>query len=418
MSLELTAEEQDLLAGRGGRAARKAMEILVALGRIYGADRLLPVASVQVSGVSFHNLGEAGLEWLEEMALDGRAAALATLNPAGMDLEAWRDLGVDEAFAAQQLRVVDAYRRMGIAAECTCTPYLIGNLPAPREHVAWSESSAVAFANTVLGARTNREGGPSALAAALAGRTPAYGLHLDEHRRPEVEVRLELDGLDRGTAAWGVLGCALGRLTAGKVPLVTISHPHPHPRPRSRSRDLDPTIAELKSFCAAVVTFGGSPLVHIEGVTPEASQHLVRRPAERVALTEEHLAAARASLDDGPGGALDLVCLGCPHASLAELDAAARRLEGRRVAVETWICTARSTAAAAERLGLVAAIERSGARVVRDTCFVVAPLRGRVGTVATDSAKGCFYARGHNALRVRLGTVERCLEAAVAGRWP
>jgi hypothetical protein len=411
VSLELTAEEADLLAGRGGRAARKAMEILVALGRIYGADRLLRVASVQVSGVSFHNLGEAGLEWLEEMAADGHAAALATLNPAGMDLEAWREQGVDEAFAARQLRVVEAYRRMGIAAECTCTPYLIGNLPAPGEHLAWSESSAVAFANTVLGARTNREGGPSALAAALTGRTPAYGLHLDEGRRPAVEVSLEISELREGagTAAWGALGCALGRLTAGRVPLV-------------RGAPARVSLPELKSFCAAVVTFGGSPLVHLEGVTPEAA--LARwggaraRPAERLALTDEHLAAARASLDDGPTDPLDMVCLGCPHASLAELAEVARRLEGRRVKATTWICTARATAAAAERLGLVAAIERSGARVVRDTCFVVAPLAGHVRTVATDSAKGCFYARGHNALSVRLGTVEQCLEAAVAGRWP
>jgi predicted aconitase len=192
------------------------------------------------------------------------------------------------------------------------------------------------------------------------------------------------------------------------VPLVTTTDPRALPAP---------TIPELKSFCAALATFGGSPLAHLDGVTPEAAR--VRRPAERVALTDAHLAAARASLDDGPDQAgLDLVCLGCPHASIAELDEVARLLEGRRVKVETWICTARGTAAAAERLGLVAAIERAGARVVRDTCFVVAPLRGRVRTVATDSAKGCFYARGHNALRVRHGTVERCLEAAVAGRWP
>lgn len=396
--MRLEDDERALLDGARGRAARKAMEILVALGDIYGAEAMVPVSSVQVSGVSFHNLGEAGLEWLEEMAEDGRAAVLATLNPAGMDLERWAELGVDEAFAREQLRVVEAYGRMGIATTCTCTPYLVGNLPAPAEHVAWAESSAVAYANTALGARTNREGGPSALAAALTGRTPAYGLHLDGPRAPVVEVRLE--AAPAGTAAWGALGCALGRALGPRVPLLTGA-----PRP---------TLPELKALGAAVVTFGGSPLVHIEGVTPEAERY--PRPRESLALDEAALEEAAASLDDG-GEAVDMVCLGCPHASLEELWTIARHLDGRKVALPTWICTARPTAEAAARLGLVERIEASGARVVCDTCFVVAPLDAAGKTVATDSAKGCYYGRGHNRLRVRLGEVERCLEAAVRGRW-
>lgn len=400
--MELSERERALLAGEGGYAARKAMEILMALGRIYGAERLVPVSSVQVSGVSFHNLGEAGLEWLEQMAETGRAAVLSTLNPAGMDLERWREQGVDEAFARQQLRIIEAYRRMGIATSCTCTPYLVGNLPAPGEHVAWSESSAVGYANTALGARTNREGGPSALASALVGRTPAYGLHLDQARRPTVEVRLELTGDQRWeTDDWGALGWVLGRQTRGEVPLVVGA-----PRPG---------VAELKSLCASVVTFGGSPLVHLEGVTPEAARW--ERPGERVMVTEGSLDEARSALDDLEGDELDLVCLGCPHASLGELVEIAKRLEGRRVTVETWICTARATAEAAAGLGLIETIEASGARVIRDTCFVVAPLRGRFRAVATDSAKGCFYGRGHNRMAVRLGSPARCLDAAVAGRW-
>ena len=399
--MNLSDHELALLDGRGGRAARKAMEILVALGRIYGAERLVPVASVQVSGVSFHNLGDAGLEWIEDMALDGRAAAIATLNPAGMDLEAWREQGIDESFARAQLRIVDAYRRMGIAASCTCTPYLVGNLPAPGEHVAWSESSAVTFANTVLGARTNREGGPSALAAALTGRTPAYGLHLDVDRRPTLEVRLGARPEGWDTSWWGALGCALGRLAQGRVAIV-------------RDPPGRPDVAELKSFCAAVVTSGGSPLVHIEGITPEAGRF--PSPDESVELTATHVRDAFEELTD-PGDEIDIVCLGCPHASLGELARIAQGLEGRQVRVTTWVCTARSTAALAREIGLTAAIEAAGGRVVCDTCFVVAPLAGRFRAVATDSAKGCFYARGHNRLAVRLGSLDRCLDAAVRGRW-
>jgi predicted aconitase len=401
--MKLTDDEKRMLQGDEGRASRKAMEIIVALGKIFGAGELVPVFSVQVSGVSYHNLGEAGLEWLEEMALDGRAATVATLNPAGMDLEAWAELGVDQGFAARQLRVVEAYRRMGLFDSCTCTPYLVGNVPAPGEHLAWSESSAVAVANSVFGARTNREGGPSALAAALTGRTPAYGLHLQENRRPQLEVELPstLPEHPEGTAWWGVLGCALGRLTAGRVPRLRV--------PRR------PTMAELKSLCASVVTYGGSPLVHLSGVTPEAERWPLA--GDKVTLTTEQWDEARASLVDEDAGDIDLVCLGCPHASLLELAELAHHLEGRKVQTTTWICTARTTAQTAERQGLVARIEASGARVVCDTCFVVAPLRGHVRTIATDSAKGCFYARGHNAFTVKFGSVEQCLAAAVTGRW-
>lgn len=398
--MKLTSDEEALLAGEGGYAARKAMEILVALGRIYGAERLLLVSSVQVSGVSFHNLGEAGLEWLEEMAVDGRAATVATLNPAGMDLEAWREQGMTEEFATQQLRVVEAYRSMGIIPSCTCTPYLVGNLPAPGESVAWSESSAVGYANTALGARTNKEGGPSALASALTGRTPAYGLHLDENRRPEVVVEVETSRDRWGTELWGALGRVLGERVGGRVPLVRGA-----PRPDQ---------PELKSLCAAAVTFAGSPLVHIEGVTPEAAR--CEAPAETARIGDRDLEAAMAALDDGCE-TIDLVCLGCPHASLAELRRIAAHLEGRRVQIETWICTARTTAATAAEQGVCQTIEAAGAKVVCDTCFVVAPLVGRFNSVATDSVKGCFYARGHNRMEVRLGSVERCLEAAVQGRW-
>ncbi|UCH05914.1 MAG: DUF521 domain-containing protein, partial [Candidatus Thorarchaeota archaeon] len=165
--MDLTSEEQDMLEGRKGNATRKAMEIIATLGEIYGAERLIPVVSVQIAGVSYHNLGEAGLEYLSEMAEDGRTRVLTTLNPAGMDLLEWKKHGISDDFAVNQQRVVDAFSKMGVVTTCTCTPYLIGNLPHYGEHIAWAESSAVCFANSVIGARTNREGGPSALASAL-----------------------------------------------------------------------------------------------------------------------------------------------------------------------------------------------------------------------------------------------------------
>ena len=163
----LTKNEQKMLDGEEGNAVKKSMEILVALGNIYGAEKLIDVGSVQISGVSYHNLGDAGLEFLDEMAKDGKVRVLTTLNPAGMDLENWQNLGIDPEFARKQKLVIDAFEKMGIIVSCTCTPYLIGNLPRYGEHIAWAESSAVTFANSVIGAKTNREGGPISFSSSL-----------------------------------------------------------------------------------------------------------------------------------------------------------------------------------------------------------------------------------------------------------
>ncbi len=183
--MNLTHTQQAMLDGAHGKATQKAMQILDALGTIYEAEEMLPVTSVQIAGVSYANLGEAGLQFLAEMADGGgKAQVLTTLNPAGMDIENWQALGIPEDFARNQMRVLDAFARMGVITTCSCTPYLFGNTPHFGEHIAWAESSAVCYANSVLGARTNREGGPSALAASLTGFTPAYGMHLERQPPP------------------------------------------------------------------------------------------------------------------------------------------------------------------------------------------------------------------------------------------
>ena len=169
----LTEEQQAMSAGDVGRGPQKAMEIVVALGRIYGAAKLLPISSAHVIGVSYKYLGDAGFEFLEELAKDGvHACVPTTLNPPGIDLKMWQEMGVSEAYARKQLAVVDMYTEMGVAPTCTCTPYLVGNEPQKGAHVAWCESSALIYANSVLGAWTNREGGPSALASAIQATPP------------------------------------------------------------------------------------------------------------------------------------------------------------------------------------------------------------------------------------------------------
>jgi predicted aconitase len=395
--MELTQEEREILHGAHGRSARKAMEILVALGTIYGAQRMLPVGSVQIAGVSYDNLGDAGLEFLDEMAAGGgRSRVLATLNPAGMDVENWQALGISPEFAAQQQRVIAAFARMNIITTCTCTPYLAGNLPRFGEHIAWAESSAVCYANSVLGARTNREGGPSALAAALTGRTPAYGYHLAENRQPDllVDVRTTV----QGTQAFGALGKAIGdRLQADgkKIPCL---------------HGLEQvSLEELKALCASLATYGGTALFHIHGVTPEAGQ--VRLPAETILIQPADLEQAIESLNDADPAEVDFVSLGCPHLSLREVARLAELLQGRQVRGEFWITTARPIKQVADRMGYTQVIEASGAKFAADTCCVVAPIKGRFTAMATDSAKACYYAAAKN----RFKTLFRPFDEIVLG---
>jgi len=406
--LKLSAEEQSMLSGDFGPGVRKAMEIVVTLGRIYGARRLVPVGSVQVAGVSYRNLGEAGLEFLREWADQGaRVRVPATLNPAGMDLRAWRELGFSESFAHRQLAVIEAYRRLGVRTTCTCTPYLVGNVPHKGEHVAWAESSAVSYANSVLGARTNREGGPGALAAGITGRTAACGLHLDENRRATLRVIVRCPV--RGISDFGALGYLVGRAARNRVPyfvgLEVGAGLH------RLSSD-----AALRALGAAMAASGAVALYHVAGVTPEADRPDVLAPGHETLVVND-LQPAYAALNSDVRE-IDLVWFGCPHASLEQIAEVVRLLAGRRVKAALWITTAREVRQIAEAEGLVDAVEACGGRVVADMCVVVAPMQElSLCTLATPSAKGATYAPSHAGLRVRYGTVEQCIQAAVAGVW-
>jgi predicted aconitase len=394
MDISLSIEDRDMLDGKYGKATKKAMEIIVALGEIYGAERLIPVSSVQIAGVSYHNLGEAGLEYLSEMAEDGQARVLTTLNPAGMDMDEWKKHGISEDFALNQQRVVDSFARMGVVTTCTCTPYLIGNLPHYGEHIAWAESSAVCFANSVIGALTNREGGPSALASALTGKTAEYGLHLEENRA--AEVHYEVQASLQSTDDFGLLGYVIGERTGKIIPLI--------------SGVQNATVENLKSFCASVATYGGVPLFHMEGITPNRTTE----PDRKETVTEEDLIAARDALDDEDAD-IDFISIGCPHASIKEIGRIAELLDGKRVAdgKTVWITTAKPTKDLAAKMGYYDVIEKAGAFLVSDACCAVAPLKGRFKGLMTDSAKACFYARGKNKFRTEIRTVDECIEEAI-----
>jgi predicted aconitase len=378
----LTKEEERMLAGEMGEGTRKAMEIVVALGNIYDAEKLVKVESVQVSGVSYKNLGDAGIEFLEDWAAKGgKVSVSTTLNPAGMDLRNWEKLGFKEEFAKKQLKVVDAFKKMGISPVCSCTPYLIGNAPKFGEHIAWGESSAVAFANSVIGARTNREGGPSALAAAISGRTAAYGFHLEENRMAdfEFEVSCKVDGF----SDIGALGHMIGKIVKNKVPYIT------------GITDSDPD--NLKVLGASMAASGAVALFHMEKIAIES--------------LEDGYKSLNSEIRE-----IDFVSIGCPHASASELRKIAGLLKGKKIKAELWITTSRYTSEKAK--DDVKVIEQSGGKVLNDTCLVVAPIEDfGFKNLATNSGKAAFYAPSHSKLKVRFGSMEQCINAAIKGRW-
>ncbi len=389
-----------MLDGERGRATQKAMEILFALGKIYGAERMVPVTSAQIAGVSYDNLGEAGLHWLSEMAEGGgRARVLTTLNPAGMDIENWQALGIGEDFARNQLRVIDAFARMNVVTTCSCTPYLIGNSPHFGQHLAWSESSAVCYANSVIGARSNREGGPSALAAALTGVTPEYGMHLDANRHPGVTIHVEAELPDNKD--FGTLGVVIGK----KLEQF-------REKPITYIIGIDQASVEnLKSFSASVATYGGAALFHMRSVTPEADCY--RAPDETIVITPADLDEARRSLVSADSEEADFVSLGCPHLTLNEIARIAELLDGQRVTKEFWITTARPTKQMADRMGYTRVIEAAGAKFAADTCCVVAPIKGRFKALITDSAKACYYASGKNKFKTIIKPFDEVVLAAL-----
>ncbi len=388
----LTKKEQAMYDGESGEASRQSMEILVALGKIYGAAKMVPITSAQIAGVSYKTIGDAGLEYLQGIAAKGaKVRAPSFLNPAGMDREQWKEMRIPGDFAKKQIAILEAYKSMGVSETCTCAPYFIGIRPKRGEHVAWAESSAIAFANSVLGARTNREGGPSALAAAICGVTPYYGLHMDENRVADfvVDVRCEL----KTTADFGALGSAIGKLAKNRNPAFIGMKKENAGEPR------------LKVLGASMAATGSVPLFFAKGITPEWN---VADKAETIQFTDADLAAARKSIDTGMKP--DLVTIGCPHASLEEVKEVAELVSKRKPTCEFWIRTSRKIKEEADRRGYGRQINSAGGFVVADTCMVVCPLEEMGYMVTgTNSGKAAAYLPNLCKQKVAFGDLEDVL---------
>jgi hypothetical protein len=389
--MELTREEEGILEGREGKTRQRMMELLVGIGRVFSATRLIPVESAQVSGASYKTIGRWGLAWLE--SLDARVTVPAILNPVGMDRRRWKEAGIPPEFAENQERILDAYRRLGVLLACTCTPYEI--LPIRfGEHLAWAESSAVVYANSVIGARTNREGGPGALAAAIIGKTPCYGLHLDENRAPQLVI--QVDGFSDGPGRrdhYGALGFLAGKIAGNRIPFL---------------RGIRPGPGDLKAMGAAMAASGAVALFHVHGITPEAGRFIPVTGG-----LEEHTITSAEARDLLRAMPVEAVALGCPHCSAGELAEIARLLRGKRVEKPLFVYT--SWHVMEENRPLVEEIEASGARVYADTCMVVSPMMESYASVMVDSGKAFAYVPSMCGAMVRIGTREECVDEATGG---
>jgi hypothetical protein len=369
--MDLTREEESILNGEKGAGAQKAMELVVALGKVYGAENLVDITSAHLSGASYKTIGDGGLKYLEDMVAGGaKVSVLSTLNPVGMDRDRWKEMHITPEFAEKQLRIIDLYGRMGIKTTCSCTPYTGDNVPKFGNHIAWAESSALSFANSYIGARTNREGGPGALAAAILGKTANYGLHLDENRKPTVVIDAEIDG---SLFSHSLLGQAVGMAIGGGVPYY---------------RGIKPTLEDAKTMAGAMAASGSVALFHVEGTTPEASKFDVSG-LETIHIGKEEIQAAYDKLNTTDD--IQLIALGCPHLTVKEVKDIAAFLKGKKKVnkdVEIWFCT--STSVRDQCPDEVRILEQFGL-VLADTCMVVSPIEGTFQRTGTNSAKAGNY---------------------------
>ncbi len=406
--MKLTKEEQEMLDGKKGDTIQRAMELLFAVGECFEAEEMTPVTMVHMSSVNPVTAGRGGTRWIKDLAArGGKFVVPSTTNVASVDPWAWREMGFSEEIHREHEGLSGAIAEMGGLLCNTCIPYLIGHAPLMGQHVAWCESSAVVYANAVLGSRTNREGGPTALAAALTGRIPAYGYHLDGNRYGclKIIVQTELKGI----TDYATLGHFAGKIVQDRVPIFTGIPP-------SVSQD------ELKYLSGAIACAGSVSHYHVVGVTPEAPTEEAARGPNRIGPSDtflfgpKELKETEASVSKIGPSECDLVVLGCPHASISQIKRYAEIFGGRRVKsrVEAWVLTSSLIKRYAEELGFAGRLESAGVRLVSNTCPSPMPReffdkKGYRGA-ATDSPKMVYYTSTTKGVPCYYGGLEKFID--------
>jgi predicted aconitase len=407
--VHLTAFEKDMRDGREGPGVAFAMDILLRFAAAVAAPRLIEISQAHIDGCLYH--GQVSLDFVERLVADkGRVRVPTTLNVGSMDLLHPELIGGAQAERSAGKRLMEAHLALGCEPSFTCAPYQTRFRPGFGDQIAWGESNAIVFANSVIGARTNRYGDFIDLCCAMTARAPAFGLHLDAHRRGEILFRLP-NGPPASDALYVAIGYFIGERSRGRVPVI-------EGLPQPGSED------QLKALGAVAASSGSVALFHAVGVTPEAptlrDAFGGNEPGEIIDVTAADLRHALAKLSTVADGAqLAAVSLGTPHFSLGEFQTLMPLLVGFRAAegVDFYVNTSRETYGALGAAGLLPALEAAGLTIVTDTCtYVTSMLRKLEGVVMTNSGKWAHYAPGNIGVEVAFGSLADCVASAAAGR--
>jgi hypothetical protein len=409
--MKLTLSDKADLNGERGKARQMAMRILVRMLPIFGGRELLDITAAHIDSSLFQ--GDATLEYAERLSNWGaRVVVPTTLNVSGVDEHDWKRWAVPADWAEKSIRQMAAYKSMGCKPTWTCAPYQESARPVMGQQVAWGESSAVVFINSVLGARTARYPDLMDICAAITGRAPAAGLHLAENRRGQLLYSLKNVpvGLQEDDSFYGVLGHLIGADAGMQVPVI-------------EGLEVQPSEDNLKALGAAMASSGATALYHVIGITPEAPTMSAvfdgLSPVRKVSITMGKLRAARKELTTADGDLLDMVALGSPHFSLGEFAALSSFVEGERKCdrVRFLVTASRIVRALADKAGHLEPITQFGATITVDTCILTSPmLPDSINTLMTNSAKYAYYAPGLLGTHVVYGSLEDCVRSAISGR--
>jgi predicted aconitase/predicted aconitase with swiveling domain len=401
-ALDLTDADRAMLEGAEGEAVAQAMRILCAMAANQGAKRLIDVTQGHIDGCIYAS--PANLTFAEKMADMGAKVRIpTTMNAISVDHGNWRAQGVPPSFGGPAQRLADAYVRMGCQPSFTCSPYLLDTAPKEGEAIAWAESNAVIYANTVLGARTAKHPDFLDLCIAMTGRAPLSGVYLDEPRQARRILDVDLpEAID--DAFWPLIGWLAGKASPDRIPLLR------------GLQAAKPTPENLKAVCAAFGTTSAAPMLHVEGVTPEADR--IAPDADHARITREDMVAGWKTLNDGPE-AVELVAIGSPHASAEECRGLEAALAGRWVAIPTIVTAGRAVMAGLRADGTLRRLEAAGVQILPDLCWCsisepVFPPATRA--LMTNSGKYAHYGPGLSGRAIRFGGLAACAEAAVTGR--
>jgi predicted aconitase len=410
--LTLSSKDHEMLRGDFGPAAKLAMSIVTRMAEVASAEELLDISGAHIDSTVY--IGEAGLEFAERLAsLGAKVAVPTTLNVSGLDEHHWQEWAVPPDWARQAYRQMVAYQSMGTIPTWTCAPYQTEMRPSFGQQIAWGESNAIVFANSVLGARTERYPDLFDICCAITGRAPAIGLHLNENRTGQLLFRLAAEQIPQRLLQsddfYPVLGHLIGKAALDKIPVI-------------EGISVRPDEDQLKAFGAAAASSGGVALFHMIGITPEAASLAEAfhggTPIATTDITMDMLREARRELTHTDSQRLDMIVLGSPHFSLAEYKRLAPLVKGKQKhpEVKFLVTSSRAMTQLAQKAGLLEPLRAFGAQITVDTCILTSPmLPADVQHLMTNSAKFAYYTPGLLGRKIAFGSLEDCVNSAVAG---